>query len=76
MSDIFAFKKCIRDSKQATHPAKLVRLVKSSMEHHVTVCSINFTKKTLAGIRQEARDIVKEELKEIDNIVSRFLWSR
>lgn len=50
-----------------------IRLAELSRQCYVKIASLKFTKKGTAGLRKEAREAIKEELKEIDNIVSQLL---
>jgi len=53
-----------------------VKLAKLSKKCHAKVASLRFTKKSVAGRRKEARTTIKEELKEIDKLVSELLGIR
>ncbi|MEM1718784.1 MAG: N-6 DNA methylase [Thermosphaera sp.] len=57
------------DKNNSSH----IRLAELSKKCHVKVSSIKFTKKSTSGLRKEARNAVKEEIAEIDEIVSRLL---
>ncbi|RLI46733.1 hypothetical protein DRO64_00460 [Candidatus Bathyarchaeota archaeon] len=50
-----------------------LRLAELSKSCHDKVAKIKFTKKSIAGRRKEAREVVKDELKEIDDLVSKLL---
>jgi hypothetical protein len=50
-----------------------VKLAELSKRCHAKVASMKFTKKGVAGLRREAREAVKEEIAEIDGLVSQLL---
>lgn len=50
-----------------------IKLVDLSKICHAKVASLKFTKKSTAGLRKEAREAVKKEIAEIDEIVSQLL---
>jgi len=50
-----------------------IRLAELSKICHAKVASLKFTKKSTAGLRKEAREAVKKEIAEIDEIVSQLL---
>ena len=50
-----------------------LRLAELSKICHQKVAILKFIKKSTAGSRKEAREAIKEELKEIDELVSKFL---
>ncbi|MEM3986465.1 MAG: N-6 DNA methylase [Candidatus Methanomethylicia archaeon] len=50
-----------------------IRLAELSKICHAKVASLRFTKKSTAGLRKEAREAVKKEIAEIDEIVSQLL---
>jgi hypothetical protein len=49
------------------------RLAELSKRCHNKVTSLRFTKRSVAGLRKEAREALKKELEEIDNIVKCIL---
>jgi hypothetical protein len=49
------------------------RLVELSKKCHAKISSARFTKKSTAGRREEAREVIKEELREIDELVVHLL---
>jgi len=57
------------------NPAHL-RLAQLSKICHAKVAKVKFTKKRVGDRRKEAREAIKEELKEIDELVSKLLGSR
>lgn len=57
------------DSNNLLH----LRLAKLSKICHSKVASIKFTKRSTAGMRDEARKVVKNELREIDELVLKLL---
>jgi hypothetical protein len=57
------------DAKDPIH----LRLAELSKICHGKVAKVKFTKKSTAGLRKEAREAVKNELKEIDELVSKLL---
>jgi hypothetical protein len=50
-----------------------LRLAELSKICHQKVANLKFTKKSTAGLRKEAREAIKEELKEIDKLVYKLL---
>lgn len=50
-----------------------LRLAELSKICHEKVVKVKFTKKSVVGLRKEAREAVKDELKEIDELVSKLL---
>ena len=50
-----------------------IKLAELSKICHAKVASLRFTKKSTAGLREEAREAVKKEIAEIDEIVSQLL---
>lgn len=49
-----------------------IRLAKLSKKCHEQISAVKFTKKSVAAIRKETKDFIKEELKEIDQLVSKL----
>jgi hypothetical protein len=50
-----------------------VRLSELSKQCHFKVASIRFSKKSAAGARSEARGIITQEIKQINELVSELL---
>jgi len=50
-----------------------VKLAELSKKCHAKVASMKFTKKGTAGLRKEAREAVKKEIAEIDEIVKEII---
>jgi hypothetical protein len=50
-----------------------IKLAELSKKCHAKVASITFTRRGTAGLRKEAREAVKEEIAEIDKLVSQLL---
>ncbi len=50
-----------------------LKLAELSKICHEKVAKVKFTRKSVAGLRKQAREAIKEELKEIDTIVSQIL---
>ena len=53
-----------------------LKLAELSKICHEKVAKIKFTKKSVAGLRKQAREAVEDELKEIDELVARLLEMR
>jgi len=50
-----------------------VRLTKLSKQCHSKVAGLDFTKKSIAGIRKDARKVVEKEITEVNELVSQLL---
>ena len=50
-----------------------LKLAELSKICHAKIAKTKFTKKSVAGRRKEAKEAIKDELKEIDNLVSKLL---